>query len=498
MNEKNKKQHSPKDITSMELPELNFQSFDDEIDVELTEDDFHNEELLNALNELNGGEEIEEIEDPLKNAINEFGALSIKQESAKADATNYNLLMEKYLLRQSEYKTAAVEMKREGNIEVAKEFLRVAKSIEEDISILKQSSMKGVKELPEAPVKVSSKHVSKPQSVQIPKQIVKKQETIIVDPIKTEKKDSINSVQASPKAKEEPSKPTKKHNPDDVKKLKEALNSQIEKCTANSAYYLKKNQKDEALKFHKWKKSLVELNNLIDKAVETNDNLPQLTTLEVSFEKMNVNSHLKMNEMECKVIKLENMSACKEFDINSEICVRAEIPWPSDDQPFKLCTKGVKKNENPSFDQSFLIKIDRSKAFQRFVERKKISIEVCQVKGFLIKKSVVIGRCNILLSSLNSKSSVSASFDLTDGFKKSTGGRLHFSVSLLQPLLSPDISKVNEKWFLPLEEQREEKQQIIEKNKQSKTESKKSNDMPASIKEKKSVDVEDLESDFNE
>jgi hypothetical protein len=58
-----------------------------------------------------------------------------------------------------------------------------------------------------------------------------------------------------------------------------------------------------------------------------------------------------------------------------------------------------------------LFKIERTKPFQRFVERKKIGLELWQYRGFL-RKSVSLGRVTLKLDDLLEKAEVKGGFDV--------------------------------------------------------------------------------------
>lgn len=62
-------------------------------------------------------------------------------------------------------------------------------------------------------------------------------------------------------------------------------------------------------------------------------------------------------------------------------------------------------------DHKRVLKIERTKAFQRFVERRKLSMELWQYRGFL-RKAVSLGRVAVRLEDLLTRAEITGSFDV--------------------------------------------------------------------------------------
>lgn len=109
---------------------------------------------------------------------------------------------------------------------------------------------------------------------------------------------------------------------------------------------------------------------------------------------------------------------------------------------------------NLGFDYSKCFKIERTKLFQRFLERKKILFQVIHtVPGifgyFLGLTNTVIGKTVVSLDDLLRKCDIAQVYDIMDPInpRRPTGGKIEVIISLKQPLLQHQIVKKTGKWI---------------------------------------------------
>ncbi|KAI7897778.1 uncharacterized protein BX663DRAFT_565252 [Cokeromyces recurvatus] len=125
--------------------------------------------------------------------------------------------------------------------------------------------------------------------------------------------------------------------------------------------------------------------------------------------------------------------------------------WPPESSPQASLNKGetpVVKDAN--FDFTLMIPISRSRPFQRYLQRKKLTLEVFHNRytyGFF-RRPISLGKAVIPLDQLLTKATLSGIFDLLDGGRKKTGGKLELQVNLREPLIEKDMMKRTEDWLV--------------------------------------------------
>ncbi|XP_076440477.1 coiled-coil and C2 domain-containing protein 1-like isoform X2 [Babylonia areolata] len=159
------------------------------------------------------------------------------------------------------------------------------------------------------------------------------------------------------------------------------------------------------------------------------------------------NTDLGDGEMELMVVRgigLSLPSGYSEKDMDTT--VKYEFLFPSDD-PQTGQTSTVKSTVNPEYGESFKLQIDRkSRSFTRFVERKGIKLNVFIKRGFF-KADQLLGSAAVKLWPLDSNCTLHDSFDLADG-RKSVGGKLEVKVRIREPLKGRQVAQSQEKWLV--------------------------------------------------
>ncbi|KAI8071681.1 hypothetical protein BC940DRAFT_293419 [Gongronella butleri] len=189
------------------------------------------------------------------------------------------------------------------------------------------------------------------------------------------------------------------------------------------------------------------------RAMETDAALPSMHYEQVDYAIQRTIDYLPLNQME---LKIERGQGIQSLDIASvEPFVAWDLGgWPPENTAQANLNKGetpVTKGTAPEFDFQLLIPIARTnRAFMRYVQRKKIVLEVYHNRynyGFL-RRPMLIGKVVIPLDPLLSKTSISDWFDLVDANRKKMGGKLLVSVNLHQPLQGEDIIQKSEPWLV--------------------------------------------------
>ncbi|EPZ33237.1 hypothetical protein O9G_001588 [Rozella allomycis CSF55] len=131
--------------------------------------------------------------------------------------------------------------------------------------------------------------------------------------------------------------------------------------------------------------------------------------------------------------------ACPYFNV--------EFPYPESQKASSPVFKQSSSFE-PNYSKTFVI--DRSKAFKRFTERKKLTVEFFHYRGFF-RKSVSIGKVVIPLNTLNKKALIHEAFQLIGADRKPTGAIIDIIIKIREPL-DGNVAINETKRFLFLQE----------------------------------------------
>lgn len=127
--------------------------------------------------------------------------------------------------------------------------------------------------------------------------------------------------------------------------------------------------------------------------------------------------------------------------------VMFELPCPSDN-PSSDRTSTVKESNNPEYEAVFQLNgvIDRkSRQCQRTFKRHGLK---CQVwaKGGFFRSDSLLGTVTVKLQPLETQCTLHDSFPLMEG-RKAVGGKLEVKLRLRNPILSKQIEQITEKWL---------------------------------------------------
>ncbi|VEN43145.1 unnamed protein product [Callosobruchus maculatus] len=163
------------------------------------------------------------------------------------------------------------------------------------------------------------------------------------------------------------------------------------------------------------------------------------------------------NSMEVTVHRGINYQTENPKEIDTYVTI--EFPFPQD-TPFTGRTATIKDTNNPSYGKTFVIPIQRSsRQCQRVFKRHGIKFEV-YAKGccgaasdFLyccsgfFRGDSLIGAVNVKLQPLETQCEIHDSFDLLEGRKK-VGGKLEIQIRLRNPIVTQQVEQIQEKWLV--------------------------------------------------
>ncbi|KAM9976393.1 hypothetical protein ACTFIR_010234 [Dictyostelium discoideum] len=159
----------------------------------------------------------------------------------------------------------------------------------------------------------------------------------------------------------------------------------------------------------------------------------KVNSTEISF------PDIKENEF---VIKLSNGQELQKA-LSTDFTIYGELPYPSPEQPTKFQTSTISLSDS-SFSYVTKLQIERKKTLQRCLEKKKISLVFYSSRMFFMKS--VVGKCEIKLSDLLNKCEINEKVPiLKEGSKKETGSFLNVNIKMRTPLLGKELKVVKEK-----------------------------------------------------
>uniref|UniRef100_A0A1I8MMA6 Coiled-coil and C2 domain-containing protein 1-like n=1 Tax=Musca domestica TaxID=7370 RepID=A0A1I8MMA6_MUSDO len=172
--------------------------------------------------------------------------------------------------------------------------------------------------------------------------------------------------------------------------------------------------------------------------------LPKFHYEKRSFNIVHCNTDLTDNELEIVVVRGLNYNVPNPKDVDTY--VKVEFPLLNDES-YKTKTPLVKDTDSPEYNQHFKIEIMRgNRQFQRIFKRQSVKFEVYSRGGFL-RSDILIGTVTVKLQPLETKCDIHDTFDLMDG-RKVVGGKLEVKVRVRNPILTKQMEHLNEKWLV--------------------------------------------------
>ncbi|KAJ8669868.1 hypothetical protein QAD02_001127 [Eretmocerus hayati] len=332
--------------------------------------------------------------------------------------------------RQQELKMAALKAKKEGDLDLARDYLRQAKGIDP----LLTASLSGL------PVDMTSIPLSPQAKLQLEDQDV--------EPGKTTDDGFtlISSMECSEEA--------VGTNSQIYENLEAQLKKQIKWCL-NTRDHCK--AIGDVSSYNKWGRLALDYMKDLDMVrVRKRDNRPppqhhyEIKTYSI------VQCCTDLTDADIEISILRGTNYTKEVDTY----VIFELPWPSD-SPSTDRTSTIRDSNNPEYNAVFPLTgiIDRTqRQCQRVFKRHALKCQVwskgCSLNPILccthprgfFRADGLVGTVNIKLQPLETKCILHDSFPLMDG-RKAVGGKLEVKIRLRNPILTKQIEQNTDKWL---------------------------------------------------
>lgn len=310
------------------------------------------------------------------------------------------------LSRQKEFKEAALQAKRKGEISQAKEYLRLAKGFDPLI----EATNCGL------PVDMDSVPVPPATKIELESDF-----------------DIVNPDDCIPGSDSEI-----------FDKLEEDLLKQAKMCLTTRDHFkaigdIASANRFEQLAVHS-KKDL----DAVRYAHKRNESIPKFHYENKTFSIVQCCTDLGDNDLELTIVQGINYNVSNPKDVDTY--VRFEFPYPNE-YPQKDKTAVVKDTNNPQYNQTFPLTMQRNvRACQRIFKRQSLKCEVWSRGGFF-RGDTLIGTANIKLQPLETKCILHDAYDLLEG-RKAVGGKLEVKIRIRNPIVTKQVEQVQEKWLV--------------------------------------------------
>uniref|UniRef100_A0A673N6D5 Coiled-coil and C2 domain-containing protein 1B n=1 Tax=Sinocyclocheilus rhinocerous TaxID=307959 RepID=A0A673N6D5_9TELE len=310
--------------------------------------------------------------------------------------------------RKKQYMKAALQAKQKNDLEQAKTLLRAAKGLDPMIEAARSGKRVDISKVPSPPGDEDEDFILVHHS----------------------------DVQISEKAEEV------------YTQLTKLLKEQCEKCVTYSKQFTHMGNVAETTKFENMaeqcKKSLEVLKLAQNRGLQP----PKHHFEERTYRTVRIFPELSSTDMVVVIVRGMNLPAPPGVATNDlDAYVKFDFPYPSTDQPQKHKTSVIKNTNNPEYNQTFKLNINRNhRGFRRVIQSKGLKLEVLHKAGFL-RSDKPLGTAQLKLEKLETESEVREIVELMDG-RKATGGRLEVRVRLREPLGGQDHQTVTERWLV--------------------------------------------------
>ncbi|XP_025110330.1 coiled-coil and C2 domain-containing protein 1-like isoform X2 [Pomacea canaliculata] len=313
--------------------------------------------------------------------------------------------------RQEEFRTAALQAKRNNDIELAKHHMRMMKGLEPMIEALEAGLPVDLSQVPPSP---------------------------LADEDNEDKYVVVTAADCTPTGDRQ----------EVFAQLEQDLLSQIRTCATNAQHFTKLGDVPAASKFQKLEQGCRKDLDSLKSALRHGDPVPKFHYETRSFSVVQCNTDLGDSDMEVSIIRGISYNLPSGFsEKDMDTAVKYEFAFPSAEEAQTGHTQTIKNTINPEYGEVFKLQINRkSRGFARVIERKGMKFDVFIKRGFF-KGDKVLGTTTVKLNILETKCTLHDSFDLMEG-RKTVGGKLEVKIRVRDPFKSRQVDEVKEKWLV--------------------------------------------------
>ncbi|KAI9289319.1 hypothetical protein BC943DRAFT_286138 [Umbelopsis sp. AD052] len=344
--------------------------------------------------------------------------------SPATDSSEVQKMLETLIVRQKEYKQAAIHYKDIGNLVVAKEMIRVSKEVLQTAVAVKNKQLT-------APKSISNKIPPPPD---------------------------MDLGSGKPRQVQEVELTASTGNLPDFAQLEKTLNYQVDVC--HNLELQNRGKAGGGVKlgdaFKGLAKAFAADSVSLKSAENTNAPLPRFHYQNVAYAYRETNPDIGSNEMVISVKKATKLQSLETAAQDIEAYVQWDLGgWPPENVPQAHLGKGqtpsAPKGANPDFNFKTSIPITRhNRVFMRYLQRKKATFEVYHKRysyGFFARP-LLLGKVTLEMNQLLTNATVGGVLEIMDQNKKKTGAMLHVEISLSEALTDSEAPTKQDKWLI--------------------------------------------------
>ncbi|XP_037042405.1 coiled-coil and C2 domain-containing protein 1-like isoform X2 [Bradysia coprophila] len=323
-----------------------------------------------------------------------------------SSTTLMNKTINTILERQKEFRAAAVEAKRAGEIETAKEYLKIFKGLENLLKVAQGGLPIDLNTLPIPP--------SQRSNLEDSFTIVGEEDAV---------DDDISDISA---------------------RMEEQLHKQLKMCKTTRDHHKALGDVAGTNRFENLALSVQKDIDILKIARRNKMAVPKFHYEKKAFNIVKCNTDLTDNELEINVIRGISYVVANPKDVDTY--VKLEFPYPQE-TPFKTKTQLIRDSDSPDYNEKFVADIQpKVRNCQRVFKRHAIKFEIYSKGGFF-RSDTLIGVATVKLQPLETTCEIHDSFDIMDG-RKANGGKLEVKIRIKNPILTKQIEHTEEKWLI--------------------------------------------------
>uniref|UniRef100_A0A182VT84 Coiled-coil and C2 domain-containing protein 1-like n=1 Tax=Anopheles minimus TaxID=112268 RepID=A0A182VT84_9DIPT len=339
--------------------------------------------------------------------------------SAPKPVTQFDKQLNLLLERHREYKQAAIEAKKAGDLDEAKECLRVFKGLEKLIEVARAGGRVDLTTVPISP--------SKRNALESSFTIVNSEDCDQPGGDNEQAGSTDPGVDGETRV-----------------RLEEQLSKQLIICRNTRDHHRAMGDIAGMNKFENLALNVQKDLDLVRLTHRQGLALPKFHYEKLQFNVVKCHTDLSDNEVEICVVRGINYNVPNPKDVDTY--VKFEFPYPQED-PLKGRTNIVKDTHSPEYNYQQTFEIQRSQRnCQRVFKRHALKCEVFSKGGFL-RSDVLIGTVTVKLQALETQIEIHDSFPLMDG-RRTVGGKLEVKIRVRNPILTKQIEQINERWVV--------------------------------------------------
>ncbi|XP_038056769.1 coiled-coil and C2 domain-containing protein 1-like [Patiria miniata] len=318
--------------------------------------------------------------------------------------------------RQKEYKTLAIQAKKEGDMGEAMRLLKVVKGFDSMIAASENGLPVNMESIPPSPLQQQS-------SFEDDMEIVSSGDVPAGEELTAEVLADSKQLYA---------------------RLMTTLKRQIEICASNEKQYMQLGNLSTSKRFGDMKHSCQQDLDLLQVSMSHSDPVPRFHYESRTIPSIRVIPDLTDTEVEVIIVNgIQYKLPPGEKDLETQ--VKFEFPYPSD-EPQTGKTGWGKGVDTIEYDDSTKLNIQRNRSFASCVKRRSVKFEVYYARGFL-RSDKLLAQASLKLAELETKCEIHESIPLYDG-RKPTGGKLEVKVRIHHPLSGVKEDQTKEKWLV--------------------------------------------------